>query len=76
MKRAIRHTNDKLFLCSKHIDNYKQYLYFLKGNIEKLPKVTEDFLVREKKGELLDAATFKARIADEKKREQDGGHDA
>ena len=75
VKRAIRHTNDKLFLCSKHIDNYKQYLYFLKGNIEKLPKETEDFLVREKKGELLDAATFKARIADEKKREQDGGHD-
>ena len=62
LRRALRHTNAKLLLCSAHIDNYKQYLYFLNGDVDSLPKDTVDFLAREKHEDLLEPVKFKAKL--------------
>ena len=62
LRKTMRHTNDKLILCSAHIDNYKKYLYFLNGNTDSLPKSTVDFLAREKHEELLEPVKFKAKL--------------
>lgn len=62
IRHKLKHTNDKLMLCSEHIDVYKQYLYFLNGNIQELPKSTVEFLVREKHEDLLEPVKFKAEM--------------
>ena len=62
LRRTIRHTNDKLMLCSEHIDHYKQYLYFLNGNISELREETVSFLIREKQESLLEPVKFKVSL--------------
>ncbi len=62
IRTAIRRTNDKLILCTEHIDNYKQYLYFLNGSISVLPKNVINFLIRGKHDDLLEPVRVKTQL--------------
>lgn len=68
LKKNIINTNDKILLCADHIDHYKSYLYFLKGDIAELRKETVDFLMREDHEGLLAPVKFKENI---KNKQQD-----
>ncbi len=62
IRTAIKQTNDKLMLCAEHIDNYKQYLFFLNGNIDVLSKDVVDFLNRGKYDDLLEPVRVKMQL--------------
>ncbi|MBQ7564235.1 MAG: hypothetical protein IJT16_09620, partial [Lachnospiraceae bacterium] len=58
----IKQINRKLVLCAKHIENYKQYLYFLNGNNETVSKSLAQFLIREKHEELLEPVKIRTTL--------------
>ncbi|MCR5404878.1 MAG: hypothetical protein K6E91_13825 [Butyrivibrio sp.] len=60
--REIRRNNEKILLCAQHIDNYKEYLDFLNGDIDNVSSETIDFLIRDKNESLLEPVKFQIRL--------------
>lgn len=62
LEHNMRLLNDKIRLCSYHIDNYRQYLSFLNGDMDTVPKTLVEFLVKEDHKELLEPVKFRAEV--------------
>ncbi|MCR5774010.1 MAG: hypothetical protein K6G42_02880 [Lachnospiraceae bacterium] len=58
----IKKTTRKIYLCTKHIEQYTNYLYFLDGHPEFATKELSEFLVREKHEDLLEPIKFRAEL--------------
>ncbi|MBO5550342.1 MAG: hypothetical protein J5966_00135, partial [Lachnospiraceae bacterium] len=58
IKKAIKLNNERLLLYTDHIDRYREYLYFLNGDIDMLRKETAEFLKRADHEELLEPVKF------------------